>query len=77
MIYEKVVSIICDKFGLEESSVSKDTSFRQDLNADSLDMVELIMTLEEEFEIGEIAEADVAGINTVGDAVAYLENIVK
>ena len=53
-----------------------DTSFKEDLNADSLDMVEIVMAIEEEFDIGEIDEDAVSGIDTVGDAVNFISNIL-
>lgn len=74
MVFEKVRAIICDKFGIEEDQVTMETSFKEDLNADSLDMVEIIMALEEEFDIGEIGEDAVAGIETVGDTVNFIQN---
>ncbi|MDD6262205.1 MAG: acyl carrier protein [Eubacteriales bacterium] len=74
MVFEKIRAIICDKFGLDESQVTLETSFREDLSADSLDMVEVIMALEEEFEIGEISEDALAGIETVGDAVQFISS---
>ena len=76
MVFEKVRAIICDKFGLEEDQVTMDTSYKEDLNADSLDMVEIIMALEEEFDIGEIGEDAVAGIETVGDTVNIISNLM-
>ena len=76
MVFEKIRAIICDKFGLEEAQVTPDTSFREDLNADSLDMVEVIMALEEEFEIGEISEEAVADIETVGDAANFISSLL-
>ena len=76
MVFTKLRDIICEKFGVDESEVTPDTSFKEDLNADSLDMVEIVMAIEEEFDIGEIDEDDVSGIETVGDAVNYISNIL-
>lgn len=76
MVFEKVREIICDKFAVDEDQVTMDTSFKGDLNADSLDMVEVIMALEEEFDIGEIDEDAVASIETIGDAVNFISNIL-
>ena len=76
MVFEKIRTIICDKFGLSEDQVTLDTSFKEDLNADSLDMVEIVMALEEEFDIGEISEENVAGIATVGDAVNFISGLI-
>ena len=77
MVFEKIRAIICDKFALEESEVTMETSFVEDLSADSLDMVEVIMALEEEFEIGEISEDALTGIKTVGDATEFITNQLK
>ena len=74
MVFEKIRAIICDQFGLEEDMVTMETSFKEDLNADSLDMVEIVMTLEEEIDIGEIGEDSVDGIETVGDAVNFIQS---
>ena len=66
-----------DKLGVEEDEVTETASFIESLNADSLDLVELIMAFEEEFSTGdaqlEISDEDAANITTVGDAVAYLK----
>jgi acyl carrier protein len=67
-IAEKVIAIIVDKLGVEESEVTTDASFTNDLGADSLDTVELIMEFEKEFNIAIQAEK----IATVGDAVSYI-----
>ena len=77
MVFEKIQAIICDKFGLDESAVTPETSFVEDLSADSLDMVEVIMALEEEFDIGEISEDALADIKTVGDAAAFIPAKLK
>jgi len=67
----KVKSIIVDKLGVDESEVSADANFTNDLGADSLDTVELIMEFEKEFDIS-IPDEDAENIATVGDAVEYL-----
>lgn len=74
MIFEKIREFVCEQFGVDESEVTLDTSFRADLSADSLDMVEIMMLLEEEFDIGEIDEETAAGIDTVGDAVNFIQS---
>ena len=74
-IESKVNAIIVDKLGVEESQVTLDASFAADLNADSLDTVELIMEFEKEFNIT-IPDEDTQKIATVGDAVAYIEKAV-
>lgn len=71
-IEEKVVSVVVDQLGVEEADVNMDASFIDDLGADSLDIVELIMALEEEFDI-EIPDQDAEKISTVGDAVNYIK----
>lgn len=70
-IEERVRRIISDQLGVDESQVTPNASFEEDLNADSLDLVELIMSLEEEFAI-EISEEEAERIRTVGDAVEYI-----
>ncbi len=75
-IAEKVTSIIVEKLGVEESDVVSDASFTNDLGADSLDTVELIMEFEKEFDIT-ISDEDAETIATVGDAVKYLEDKVS
>lgn len=71
-IESKVVEIIVDKLGVEEAEVKPEASFTNDLGADSLDTVELIMDFEKAFDI-EIPDSDAEGIATVGDAIAYIE----
>ena len=73
-VMAKVKEIIVEQLGVNADSVTEDASFIEDLGADSLDTVELIMAFEEEFEIGEIPEEDAEKLRTVGDAVKYLES---
>ena len=75
-IAEKVKAIIIDKLGVEESEVTPEASFTNDLGADSLDTVELIMEFEKEFNIS-IPDEQAETITTVGQAVAYLEEHAK
>ena len=75
-IATKVVSIITDKLGVEESQVVPEASFTNDLGADSLDTVELIMELEKEFDLS-ILDEEAEKIVTVGDAIAFIENNKK
>jgi acyl carrier protein len=75
-IKSRVVSIIVDKLGVEESEVNNEASFTNDLGADSLDTVELIMEFEKEFNIA-IPDDQAEKIQTVGDAVSYIEENAK
>ena len=75
-IASKVKAIIVDKLGVDEGSVVNEASFTNDLGADSLDTVELIMDLEKEFEVS-IPEEEAEKIVTVGDAIAFIENAKK
>lgn len=75
-IAAKVVAIVIDKLGVEESQVTPEASFTSDLGADSLDTVELIMELEKEFGVS-IPDDQAEKITTVGDAIAYIENATK
>jgi len=70
-IFERVKKIIVDQLGADEDKVTMEASFRDDLEADSLDLVELIMAFEEEFG-GEISDDEAQKITTVGEAVNYL-----
>ncbi|MGB0389922.1 MAG: acyl carrier protein [Salibacteraceae bacterium] len=70
-VKEKVIAIIVDKLGVDESEVSLESSFTNDLGADSLDTVELIMEFEKEFDIA-IPDDQAENIATVGDAVSYI-----
>ena len=74
-VKSKVISIIVDKLGVEESEVTNQASFTNDLGADSLDTVELIMEFEKEFNIA-IPDDHAENIATVGDAVTYIEKTV-
>ncbi len=75
-IESKVKAIIVDKLGVDEAEVKNEASFANDLGADSLDTVELIMEFEKEFSI-QIPDDQAEKIATVGDAVAYIENNAK
>jgi acyl carrier protein len=70
-IEERVVKIVCDQMGTTPDKVSRDTSFINDLGADSLDTVELVMEFEDEFEIS-IPDEDSEKIQTVGNAIEYI-----
>ena len=75
-IAAKVKAIIVDKLGVDESEVTVEASFTNDLGADSLDTVELIMEFEKEFDIA-IPDDQAEKISTVGEAIAYIENNTK
>ncbi len=75
-IAAKVNAIIVDKLGVDESEVTAEASFTNDLGADSLDTVELIMEFEKEFDIA-IPDDQAEKISTVGEAIAYIENNTK
>lgn len=75
-VAEKVKSIIVDKLGVEASEVTPEASFTNDLGADSLDTVELIMEFEKEFNIA-IPDEQAEKIGTVGDAISYIVNNAK
>lgn len=75
-IASKVTAIIVDKLGVEESEVTHEASFTNDLGADSLDTVELIMEFEKEFNIA-IPDEQAEKISTVGEAVTYIESHTK
>jgi len=72
-VFDKIKDIIIEQLGLEEEEVKVEASFVDDLGADSLDIVELVMALEEEFDI-EIPDEDAEKIRTVGEAVKYIQD---
>ena len=74
MTSEKIIGYVSEQFGVDKDSLSRDTSFVDDLNADSIDVVERSMTIEDEFGIGEISEEDLKNIKTIGDLVDYVEH---
>ena len=76
MIYKKIKRIIATQFNVNEDEITKDTSFKDTLNADSLDLVELIMAFEDEFGL-EVEDEEMENIKTVGDAVEYITNAIE
>lgn len=72
-MFEKVKKIIAEQLGVDEDEITMESSFIDDLGADSLDIVELIMALEEEFDI-EIPDSEAEKISVVGDVVEYIKN---
>jgi acyl carrier protein len=75
-VSERLKNIIVEQLGVEESEVVPSASFTEDLNADSLDLVELIMSLEEEFKL-QISDEDAEKITTVGEAEEYIEEHLR
>ena len=71
-MFEKVREIIADKLSISEDEITMESAFIEDLNADSLDIVELIMALEEEFDL-QIPDSEAEKITTVGDVVEYIK----
>lgn len=74
MIFEKLSELISEQFGVEPDTITMETTFEDDLGADSLDIAELSMALEEEFGVSEMGEDEISSITTVGDLVHYLQN---
>ncbi|WP_449539978.1 acyl carrier protein [Ferdinandcohnia sp. Marseille-Q9671] len=72
-VLERITKIVVDRLGVEESAVKLEASFKDDLGADSLDVVELVMELEDEFDM-EISDDEAEKISTVGDAVTYIQS---
>ena len=73
-IFNTMQDLIAEQFAIDADEISMDSSFVDDLGADSVDLVELVMAMEEEFDIGEIDEEDLSGLKTVGDCVRYLSS---
>ena len=73
----KMQELIGEQFAVDAEEITMETSFEEDLGADSVDLVELVMAMEEEFDIGEVEEDEVSELKTVGDCVNYLVNKMK
>ncbi len=71
-IFKTMQDLIVEQFAIDPEEVTMTSSFEDDLGADSVDLVELVMAMEEEFEVDEIPEEDLVGLKTVGDCVRYL-----
>ena len=71
-IFQTMRDLVSEQFAMEPAEVTMDTSFEEDLGADSVDLVELVMAMEEEFDIGEVQEEELGSLKTVGDAVRYV-----
>ena len=74
MIFEKLAALIAEQFNVDADTITMETSFTDDLNADSVDIVDLSMALEEEFGIEELGEEEATAITTVGDLVRLLQS---
>lgn len=74
MIFEKLSELISEQFGVKADTITMETAFEDDLGADSLDIVELSMALEEEFGVSEMGEDEISAITSVGDLVKYLQD---
>ena len=74
MVFEKLQQLIAEEFGIEPEEITMETSFMDDLEADSLDLVEMMMALEDEFDIGTISEEEAAKLKTVGDVVDLINS---
>ena len=73
-IFKTMQDLIAEQFAIDADEISMESSIVDDLGADSVDLVELVMAMEEEFDIGEIDEEDLAALKTVGDCVRYLSS---
>ena len=73
MEFEQIKKILAEQFSMSEEDITMETSFAEDIGADSLDLVELVMALEQEFDL-EIDDEEVENIKTVGDAVRYIKD---
>ena len=76
-IFQTMRELVAEHFAVEPAEVKMETVFEEDLGADSVDLVELVMAMEEEFDVGEIQEDEMPAIKTVGDAVRYLAAKIK
>ena len=76
-IFQTMRDLVAEQFAVDAADVTMETSFEEDLGADSVDLVELVMAMEEEFEVGEIEEEELGSLKTVGDAVNYLAGKLK
>ena len=76
-ILKTLREMIAEQFAIDPASITMETSYEDDLGADSVDLVELMMALEEAFEVEEIPEEELAGMKTVGDTVRYINSKMK
>ena len=76
-IFKTMQELVAEQFAMEPEEVTMETSFEEDLGADSMDLVELVMAMEEAFEVGETQEDELGTLKTVGDAVNYIAGKLK
>lgn len=76
MIFEQLKTMLAEQFGVDAETITKETAFEEDLGADSLDLVDMSMALEEVFGVEELTEEEIASITTVGDLVRFLQSRV-
>ena len=74
MVFEKLSKLIAEHFSIDVEDITMDTSFVEDLNADSIDIMDLMMSVEDEFGLAEVDESAMEGIKTVGDVVGYISD---
>ena len=74
MVFEKLSKLIAEHFGISTDAITMDTSFVEDLNADSIDLMDLMMSVEDEFGLEEVEESAMETIKTVGDVVGYISD---
>ena len=76
-IFQTMRDLVAEQFAMDPAEITMETSFEEDLGADSVDLVELVMAMEEEFDMGEAGEDELTGLKTVGDAVNYVVSKLK
>ena len=76
-IFQTMRDLVAEQFAMDPAEITMETSFEEDLGADSVDLVELVMAMEEEFDMGEAGEDELTGLTTVGDAVNYVASKLK
>ena len=76
-IFQTMRDLVAEQFAMDTAEITMETSFEEDLGADSVDLVELVMAMEEEFDMGEAGEDELTGLKTVGDAVNYVASKLK
>ena len=76
-IFQTMRDLVAEQFAMDPAEITMETSFEEDLGADSVDLVELVMAMEEEFDMGVAGEDELTGLKTVGDAVNYVASKLK